>query len=121
MESFSDDEIKVILEEYKKRRDAGRDYYQRYKDDPEFKKKNQAAALGYYYKNKDKAKNNYEKDKEYNNARNSYYYYKTKGNSDIFESKFPNKYKLLVDRGYINLNNEIPHHQQKMRHPLLHR
>jgi pyruvate-formate lyase len=111
MESFSDDEIKVILEEYKKRRDAGRDYYQRYKDDPEFKKKNQAAALGYYYKNKDKAKNNYEKDKEYNNARNSYYYYKNKGNSDIFESKFPTKYKLLVDRGYINLNSGSHHHQ----------
>ena len=111
MESFSDDEIKHILEEYKKRRDSGRDYYQRYKDDADFKKKNRASALAYYYNNKDKAKNNYEKDKEYNNARNSYYYYKTKGNSDIFKSKFPAKYKLLVDRGYINLNSGSHHHQ----------
>lgn len=108
---FTDDEIKHILEEYKRRRDAGRDYYQRYKDDPEFKKKNRSTALAYYYNNKDKAKNNYQKDKEYNNARNSYYYYKSKGKEDIFEQKFPVKYKLLVDRGYINLNNEIPHHQ----------
>lgn len=108
---FTDDEIKHILEEYKKRRDAGRDYYNRYKDDPEFKKKNRSAALAYYYNNKDKAKNNYQKDKEYNNARNSYYYYKSKGKEDIFEQKFPAKYKLLVDRGYINLNNGIHHHQ----------
>lgn len=111
MESFSDDEIKHILEEFKKRREAGRDYYQRYKDDADFKKKNRSAALAYYYNNKDKAKNNYEKDKEYHNARNSYYYYKSKGKEDIFESKFPNKYKLLVDRGYINLNNGSHHHQ----------
>jgi len=108
---FTDNEIKEILDKYKKIRDAGRDHYQRYKDDPEFKKKNRAAALSYYYKNKNRIKNNYQNDKEYNNARNSYYYYKNKGKEDIFEQKFPAKYKLLIDRGYISIANKNPQNQ----------
>jgi len=98
---FDEIQINKILSDYKNRRIRDRIRYETIKDDEEFKLKNRERAKLHYEKNKDKRKEKYIENNDLMKARNSYYYYKKNDKLDILQSKYPERYKLLVDNGYI--------------------
>lgn len=105
MSEFTEEQIKHILEKHKQRLIKNREKYQQVKDTEEFKIKNREQVKKHYYKvGKEQKKEYYNNNREFINARQSYYYYKSKGRLDDFKTKQPDKYKLMVDKGVINEN-----------------
>ena len=95
---MTDEEIKHILEKYKKRLEYDRSrYHEVLKNDPEFIEKNRARAREHYALNKEVKKTLYEENKPIMRARSSYRYYKKQSRESEFIEKYPDKYKILVD------------------------
>jgi len=99
---FTESQINKILSDYKNRRIRDRMRYETIKDDTEFKIKNRQRAKLHYEQNKDKRKEKYIENNDLMKARNSYYYYKKKDKLDILQSKYPDRWQLLLDKGYIS-------------------
>ena len=53
----------------------------------------------YYDKNKDYHNKRYKENKEYIKLKNKYFYYKRHHTLQIFQDKFPNDTKILIERG----------------------
>ena len=100
---FTESQINKILNDYKNRRIRDKVRYETIKDNEEFKIKNRERAKLHYEQNKDKRKEKYIENNDFMRARNSYYYYKKKDKLDDLKIKYPERYKLLLDKGYISL------------------
>ena len=98
---FTETQINKILTDYKNRRLRDKMRYENIKDDEEFKIKNRERAKLHYIQNKDKRKEKYIENNDLMKARNSYYYYKKKDKLDILQTKYPERWQLLIDNNYI--------------------
>lgn len=100
-EIYNDEKINKIIELYKKNRQRDKIKYQKKKDDPEFIKQNRLRAKTHYETvYKEKKKDNYEKNKVLLQTKSLFRYYKKNDKVDVFEKKYPEKYKLLQDHGF---------------------
>lgn len=97
MSEYSDEHIKNILNQYERKREKEKERYQRIKDTEEFKTQNRQRARNHYQVNKDKKKEKYDNNKEFMNARSSYYYYKKRDKLELFKEKYPNKVNILME------------------------
>jgi hypothetical protein len=101
MSEYSEEHIKNILNQYQRKREKEKERYERIKDTEEFKTQNRQRARNHYQVNKDKKKEKYDTNKEFMNARSSYYYYKKKEQLDLFKEKYPNKVNILMENNII--------------------
>ena len=101
MSEYSEEHIKNILNQYQRKREKEKERYERIKDTEEFKNQNRQRARNHYQVNKDKKKEKYDNNKEFMNARSSYYYYKKKEQLDLFKEKYPNKVNILMENNII--------------------
>tara|TARA_R110002012_G_scaffold68447_4_gene178034 strand:+ start:377 stop:736 length:360 start_codon:yes stop_codon:yes gene_type:complete len=100
--NYSNEQIKKVMEQYKKKREReNKNYHNKLKSDEEWCKGNKERALNHYYKNIDKNKEKYKKDKDFVNSRSMYSYYKRTNKIDVFKDKYPEKVELLKSRGII--------------------
>jgi len=100
---FTEDEIKMILEKYKKGLQDNRDRYHNIRKlNPQFMEKNRERARKHYQNNIQKKIDYYKKNKEELNMKQRYRYYKKKDNVEKFKEKFPEDFKRLNDIGFIN-------------------
>ena len=107
METFNEEQIHRILSSYKNKREKDKERYQKKKDDPEFVEKNRTRAREHYHKNKDVKRERYYENRDVAIARNSFYYYRKLNNLDLFQDKFPERYKLIESLGY-SLSDQNP-------------
>ncbi len=99
---MSDDMIKKLVQQHKNKLEYYKNkYHNERKHDEIFMQKNRQRAKDHYEKNKISKQEYYQNNKDFLNAKNSYYYYKKRNNIDKFKTKFPEKYKLLMDRNFI--------------------
>lgn len=101
MNDYTEEQISSILASYKNKREKEKERYEKKKHTPEFIEKNRQRARQYYENNKEKVNNKYQQDPEYIRARNGYHYYKKTNNLERFIEKYPTRYQLLKDRGYV--------------------
>jgi len=101
MTDLTDPHIKKLLEQYEKKRKKEKERYERIKDTEEFKNQNRTRARMHYEKNKDIKKEKYDMNKEFLNARSSYYYYKNKDRLEDFKNKYPKKVNILMENNII--------------------
>ena len=84
-DQFTDHQIKKIMNSYKRKREReSKNYHEKLKCDQEWCKENKQRALDHYYKNIDKNKEKYQKDKDFVNSRSMYSYYKRINKIDTF-------------------------------------
>tara|TARA_R100000935_G_C2829453_1_gene164199 strand:+ start:191 stop:496 length:306 start_codon:yes stop_codon:yes gene_type:complete len=100
--NLTDAEITRIVRQYERRLKHDRAKYQQVKDDPAFIKQNRERANKHYQLNKEKKLQAYQDDKEFQKARSLLGYWR-KTNKDLsgIETKHPEKYKLLKERGLL--------------------
>ena len=101
MSEYSEEHIKNILNQYQRKREKEKERYERIKDTEEFKTQNRERARNHYHINKDKKKEKYDNNKEFMNARSSYYYYKKRDKLELFKEKYPNKVNILMENNII--------------------
>lgn len=101
MENYSEEQIHRVLKAYENKRQREKEHYNRKKDTEEFKKKNRQNANNWYHKNKEIKKQIYENNKDLTLAKASYNYYYKLNRVAEFEVKFPQKYKLIKENGYL--------------------
>ena len=97
------EQIARVLTNYKNKREREQKYYHNViKNKEEFKIKNRERAKN-HYKNgyKEKKKENYQNNKELLKTKSLFNYYKKQDKIDIFKSKHEDKYKLLIDKGFL--------------------
>ena len=102
---YSEQEIKHIVEMYKKKRAREKQRYQEIRDTEAFKMENRRRSKEHYEKNKSMKVEYYSQNKDYINAKSSFDYYKKYKTIEEFKEKYPNRYKLLVARNYAMLQN----------------
>jgi hypothetical protein len=100
---------KVYQKKYYEKIKATNSYKERtkqYRDNnPDKLRQYSAKSYNKYYhegRGKEKKKDYYAKNKEQNQAKNSYSYYKRRDRLDDFKNKFPDRHQLLVDVGYLS-------------------
>tara|TARA_R110000737_G_scaffold107480_1_gene140123 strand:- start:1320 stop:1637 length:318 start_codon:yes stop_codon:yes gene_type:complete len=98
---FTDEQIKDIIEQHKNRIQKDKLKYDKMKDTDDFKLKNRQRAKEHYEKNKEKKASLYLENKEFLKARNSYYYYLKRDNLDGFIDKHPDRFELMKEHGYL--------------------
>ena len=98
---LSENEIQKILTSYKVKREKERERYELVKDTDDIK--NRERAKLHYENNKELRKETYQNRKELIKARNSFYYYSKKDDMKTFETKYPDRYELLLIGGYFKL------------------
>jgi hypothetical protein len=108
MDSYTDDKIKSILNQYKKKRERENNkYHNELKHDEEWKNKNNEKSKQYYHNNKEAVKKKYINNKEYIKIRNLYRYYLREDRINDFKNKYPDKYKYLQNKGYVPIDDKI--------------
>ena len=101
---FTEDQVKIILEKYKKSLQDNRDRYHNVrKINPEFMEKNRQRSREHYKNNTQKKVDYYNNHKIEINIKQRFRYYKKKNDIEKFKEKFPDDYKMLIDTGYIKL------------------
>ena len=97
------DQIARVLTNYKNKRIRETNYYHNVtKNKEEFKLKNRQRAKDHYANGyKEKKKQNYENNKELQQTKSLYNYYKKNDKIDKFKEKHEGKYRMLVDKGFI--------------------
>jgi hypothetical protein len=98
------EQIARILTNYKNKRERENKYYHEVtKNKEEFKIKNRQRAKDHYHNGyKDKKRENYSNNKELLKNKSLFNYYKRKDKIDAFKEKHEDKYKMLVDKGFIH-------------------
>ena len=96
-------QIAKILDDYKKKRERENKYYHEVtKNKEEFKIKNRERAKAHYQNGyKEKKKENYSNNKDILKNKSLYNYYKRKEKIEVFKEKHEEKYKMLVEKGFI--------------------
>jgi hypothetical protein len=97
------DQIARILTNYKNKRERENKYYHEVtKNKEEFKIKNRERAKAHYQNGyKDKKKENYNANKDLLKTKSLFNYYKRKDKIESFKEKHEDKYKMLVEKGFI--------------------
>ena len=104
MEEFNNTDIKKIMDKQKKLAIAHKKYYhEKLKDNQEYQKKARERSRQWYIKNNKKKKEKYEKNKEVTNAKQLYLYHKNKNQSNKFINRYPEKYEMLINKGFIQV------------------
>jgi len=99
-QTFTPSQIDKILDDYKLKKEREYKYYHTVKKfDDGFILKNRERARNHYNENKEQKKLRYEGDKEFIKCRSLYNYYKKKDNLEKFQTKYPDKMELLNNRG----------------------
>tara|TARA_R110000765_G_scaffold51410_1_gene103826 strand:+ start:165 stop:482 length:318 start_codon:yes stop_codon:yes gene_type:complete len=94
--SYDNDMIFKIVNQYKRKRDMEKKRYDTVlKIDPEYKKKCCERSRLHYQKNKEKRRDKYLQDKEFNNAKQLLSYYTKNNNLETFKDKHPDKLELV--------------------------
>jgi hypothetical protein len=107
MEELNDSQIQNILKAYKRKRESEiKHYHTVLKNNPEFQKKNRERSKIWYQKNKDKRKNYYQDNKDLHNSKTLYKYHLKKDNLDYFKTKHEEKYQLLIESGFIKVEDQ---------------
>ncbi len=102
MEEISNDDIKKIIDKQKKINIAQKKYYhEKLKDNQEYRAKARERSKIWYEKNNKKKKEKYQANKDLINAKQLYIYHDNKGQSNKFINKYPEKYQMLIDKGFI--------------------
>ena len=102
MEEISNTDIKKIMDKQKKINIAHKKYYhEKLKDNPDYKAKARERSKIWYEKNNKKKKEKYEANKDLINAKQLYIYHKNKNNAAKFINKYPEKYEMLISKGFI--------------------
>ena len=102
--SYTDEELKKIISNYKKSKEKDRKKYEKKKDDPNFMRKNRNRALAYHEKHKDERKLQYASNKPFNSAKSLYNYYVKHERSEEFIKKHPDKV-IILHKGGLNILN----------------
>ena len=101
--ALHENNINDVLLKYKNKRNREKKYYNEVlKNNDNFKIKNKQNSAIWYENNKDKKKEYYLNNKEDIKLKNQFYYYKKNDKLEILKTKYPERYKLLLDKGYIN-------------------
>ena len=97
------EQIARVLTNYKNKRIRETNYYHNVtKNKEEFKLKNRQRAKDHYANGyKEKKKQNYENNKELQQIKSLYNYYKKNDKIDKFKEKHEAKYQALLDKGII--------------------
>ena len=91
---YTDHELNIALNRYKKNREYQRKYYRnKYQTDINYREKSKELAKKYYYDNIDKKKEKYELQKGFLQAKRRYRYWSQKGDIDTFIKKYPEDWK----------------------------
>jgi len=99
--TFDDQQINKILNQYKKTRERERKYYHEVKKTNEdFVNKNRERAKNHYETNKENKKQEYQEKKDFYKCKSLYYYYKRNGKSEDFSTKFPDKMEILNQNNF---------------------
>tara|TARA_R110002096_G_scaffold211263_1_gene398750 strand:+ start:1443 stop:1838 length:396 start_codon:yes stop_codon:yes gene_type:complete len=102
---YTDDKIKSIITQYKKKREReNKMYHEELKHDENWRKKNNDKSKDYYKINKEAVRKKYLSDNEYIKIRNLYRYYLRCNRVQDFKDKYPEKYMYLENRGYIPIH-----------------
>ena len=110
-------DIQKILADYAKRKEYYKSrYHNKVKNDPIQMDKARERARLHYKKNKEKRADYYEKNKDIMKLMNKYRYYKKNSSMEIFISKYPNEYQLLLTEERVE---PPPQHQEQLLHQLL--
>ena len=98
------EQIARVLTNYKNKRERENKYYHEVtKNKEEFKIKNRVRAQAHYQNGyKEKKKENYSNNKDILKTKSLYNYYKRKEKIEVFKEKHEEKYKMLVEKGFIN-------------------
>ena len=98
------EQIARVLTNYKNKRERENKYYHEVtKNIEEFKIKNCERAKAHYQNGyKEKKKENYTNNKDILKTKSLYNYYKRKEKIEVFKEKHEEKYKMLVEKGFIN-------------------
>jgi hypothetical protein len=104
MEELNESQIQNILKAYKKKRESEiKHYHNVLKNNENFKKKNRERAKKWYETNKERRKEYYEENKDLHNAKTLYKYHLKKNNLEYFKLKHKEKYDLLIDKRFIQV------------------
>jgi len=109
MDSYTDEKIKSIVSQYKKKREReNTNYHNVLKHDCEWRKMNNEKSKEYYKKNKEVVQKKYLSNNEYIKIRNLYRYYLRENRVEDFKQKHKEKYEYLQERGYVEIDNSPP-------------
>ena len=90
--TYDNEKIFKIVDQYKRKREKEKQRYEtKLKHDPDYKKKCCERSRLHYQKNKEKRKELYEKEKEFNTAKQLLSYYVKNNKLDTFKEKHPEK------------------------------
>ena len=99
---MNENNINDVLLKYKNKRNREKKYYDEVlKNNDNFKIKNKQNSAIWYSNNKDKKKEYYINNKEDIKLKSQFYYYKKNDKLDILKTKYPEKYDLMVEKGFI--------------------
>lgn len=105
---YTDDKIKSILNQYKKKRQReNKKYHEELKHNEEWKQVNNEKSKQYYKNNKEAVKMKYINNNEYIKIRNLYRYYLRENRINDFKIKHNEKYEYLKLKGYIPLDETV--------------
>ncbi len=94
--TFDNETIIKIVNQYKRKREMEKLRYDtKLKIDPEYKKKCCERSRAHYQKNKEKRREKYLKDKDFNTAKQLLSYYTKNNNLETFKDKHPDKLELV--------------------------
>jgi hypothetical protein len=102
--ALHENNITDTLLKYKNKRNREIKYYNEVlKHNDNFKIKNKQNSKLWYDNNKDKKKEYYINNKEDLKLKSSFNYYKKNDKLHILKNKYPDKYKLLLEKGLITI------------------
>lgn len=90
-------DVDKIVRNYLAKRQYDTDRYERLKNDPEFRAKNNERSRIWYEKNREKRLEDYDANKELKCAYQQFGYYRKQGRLKEFVLRFPQRWKLLID------------------------
>ena len=98
---MTDEDIKKMVDFYKKQKERDRKRYEKRRQNPEFMERNRQRARAHYQANKEAKKLKYENNRDFIGSRAHFYYYRNNNRVDEFIEKFPKKVSILENYGLI--------------------
>ena len=99
VEVYSDEDIRKIIDLYKKSRTRDKIRYDKRKTDPTYMEQNRQRSKAHYIKFKDVKKNQYENNKDFRRHRSLFNYYRLNNRVGDFISKYPDRVEFLKEHG----------------------
>lgn len=100
---LTEDQINKIILDYKTKQSRQREYYKTHlKDNETFKMKNRERAKANYEKNKQKRRDEYLASADLRKAKSLYHYYNKRDKLDVFKERHSERFDLLVEKGIVD-------------------